>query len=235
MPARSSAAWASGQTCNRRTLRYENGMSDTNFWLFLGAALIIAAIPGPGIFYVAARTLSEGRASGFASTAGTALGGLVHVVAGGLGISAIILASAELFAVVKFVGALYLVWLGVKTFRSAGRTLPLASAPVGDKRAFRDGVLVEALNPKTAAFFLAFVPQFLDPAGASPTLQFIALGAISVTLNTLADVLVVLMASATRTQLIGRPQLMRRLSQGSGVFIAGLGVSLALARRPMNG
>ena len=221
--------------CNRGALRYENGMIDTNFWLFLAAAVLIAAIPGPGIFYVAARTLSEGRASGFASTAGTALGGLVHVVAGSLGISAIILASAELFAVVKFVGALYLVWLGIKTFRSAGRTLSLASEPVGDKRAFRDGVLVEALNPKTAAFFLAFIPQFLDPAGTSPTLQFITLGAISVTLNTLADVVVVLMASATRAQLIGRPRLMRRLTQGSGVFIAGLGLSLALARRPVQG
>lgn len=210
-------------------------MTDTNFWLFLAVTLVIAAIPGPGIFYVAARTLSEGRAGGFASTAGTALGGLVHVVAGSLGISAIILASAELFAVVKFIGALYLVWLGIKTFRSASRMLSLESEPVGDKRAFRDGVLVEALNPKSAAFFFAFIPQFLDPAGASLTLQFIVLGAISVTLNTLADVVVVLMASATRTQLIGRPQLMRRLTQGSGVFIAGLGLSLALARRPVNG
>jgi threonine/homoserine/homoserine lactone efflux protein len=210
-------------------------MTETNFWLFLAAALVIATIPGPGIFYVAARTLSEGRASGFASTAGTALGGLVHVVAGSLGISAIILASAELFAAVKFIGALYLVWLGIKTFRSAGRALSLESEPVGDKRAFRDGVLVEALNPKTAAFFLAFIPQFLDPAAPNPTLQFILLGAISVTLNTLADVVVVLMASVTRTQLIGRPQLMRRLTQGSGVFIAGLGLSLALARRPANG
>jgi threonine/homoserine/homoserine lactone efflux protein len=210
-------------------------MTETNFWLFLAAALVIAAIPGPGIFYVAARTLSEGRGSGFASTAGTALGGLVHVVAGSLGISAIILASAELFAAVKFVGALYLVWLGIKTFRNAGRALSLDSEPVGDKRAFRDGVLVEALNPKTAAFFLAFIPQFLDPAGSHPTLQFIVLGAISVTLNTLVDVVVVLMASATREQLVGRPQLMRRLTQGSGVFIAGLGLSLALARRPANG
>ncbi|MCK1390696.1 LysE family translocator [Bradyrhizobium sp. 1] len=210
-------------------------MIETNFWLFLAAACLIAAIPGPGIFYVAARTLSEGRASGFASTAGTALGGLVHVIAGSLGISAIILASAELFAVVKLIGALYLVWLGIKTFLSAGRALSLDSEAVGDKRAFRDGVLVEALNPKTAAFFLAFIPQFLDPAGSSPTLQFIMLGTISVTLNTLVDVVVVLIASATRAQLIGRPNLMRRLTQGSGVFIAGLGVSLALARRPANG
>ena len=209
-------------------------MSETNFWLFLAAAFVIAAVPGPGILYVAARTLSEGRTSGFASTAGTALGGLVHVVAGSLGISAIILASAELFSAVKFIGALYLVWLGIRTFRSADHALPRESAIVGERRAFRDGVLVEALNPKTAAFFLAFIPQFLDPTASNPTLQFIALGAISVTLNTLADVVAVLMASATRTQLIGRPRLMRRLTQGSGVFIAGLGLSLALARRPVH-
>ncbi|MDA9468473.1 LysE family translocator [Bradyrhizobium sp. CCBAU 53415] len=210
-------------------------MIETNFWPFLAAACLIAAVPGPGIFYVAARTLSEGRACGFASTAGTALGGLVHVVAGSLGISAIILASSELFAAVKFVGALYLVWLGIETFRSAGRARALESGAVGDKRAFRDGVLVEALNPKTAAFFLAFIPQFLDPSGSNPTLQFLMLGAISVTLNTLADVAVVLMASATRTQLTGRPHLMRHLTHGSGVFIASLGLSLALARRPANG
>jgi threonine/homoserine/homoserine lactone efflux protein len=206
----------------------------TNFSLFLAAALVIAVVPGPGIFYVAARTLSDGRGAGFASTAGTALGGLVHVVAGSLGISAIILASANLFAAVKFVGAIYLVWLGIKTFRSAGRPLPAFESADG-AHAFRDGVLVEALNPKTAAFFLAFIPQFLDPAASSPTLQFIALGAVSVALNTLADIVVVLTASATRTQLIGRPNLMRRLTQGSGVFIAGLGLSLALARRPVQG
>ena len=207
---------------------------DTDFWLFLAAALIIAAVPGPGIFYVAARTLTDGRRAGFASTAGTALGGLVHVVAGSLGISAIMLASADAFAAVKFVGAVYLVWLGVRTFRSAGKQRPELE-PRGGRHAFRDRVLVEALNPKTAAFFLAFIPQFLDSAASNFALQFILLGAISVTLNTLADVVVVLMASATRTQLIGRPQLIRRLTQGSGVFIAGLGLSLALARRPVQG
>ena len=207
---------------------------DTDFWLFLAAALIIAAVPGPGIFYVAARTLTDGRRAGFASTAGTALGGLVHVVAGSLGISAIMLASADAFAAVKFVGAVYLVWLGVRTFRSAGKQRPELD-PRGGRHAFRDGVLVEALNPKTAAFFLAFIPQFLDSAASNFALQFILLGAISVTLNTLADVVVVVMASATRTQLIGRPQLIRRLTQGSGVFIAGLGLSLALARRPVQG
>ena len=168
---------------------------DANFPLFLLAALVIAAVPGPGIFYVAARTLAGGSKAGIASTFGTALGGLVHVIAGGLGVSAIILASAELFAVLKFAGAIYLIWLGIRTFREARHLLPEQIAPVGSKRAFRDGVLVEALNPKTAAFFLAFIPQFLDPAGAYPALQFMTLGLVSVALNTLVDFIVVLMAS----------------------------------------
>lgn len=207
-------------------------MNDTNLLLFLLAALVIAAVPGPGIFYVATRTLTGGSRAGIASTFWTALGGLVHVIAGGLGVSAIILASAELFAMLKFAGAIYLVWLGIRTFREARQMLPEQFAAVGSKQAFRDGVLVEALNPKTAAFFLAFIPQFLDPAGSHPALQFMALGLISVALNTLVDFVVVLMASTAHSGLTRRPQLFQRLRQGSGLFIAGLGVSLALARRP---
>jgi len=207
-------------------------MSGTNLSLFLAAALIIAAVPGPAIFYVAARTLSGGRKAGIASTFGTALGGLVHVVGGGLGVSAVILASAQLFAVLKFAGALYLIWLGVRTFREAGYPPPEQAAPTGAKRAFREGIVVEALNPKMAAFFLAFIPQFIDPAAAHPALQFMALGLITVALNTVADVVVVAVASAARTNLAGRPLLFQRLRQGSGIFIAGLGFSLALVRRP---
>ena len=207
-------------------------MNGINFPLFLLAALVVAAVPGPGIFYVAARTLSGGKSAGMASTFGTALGGLVHVIAGGLGVSAIILASAELFAALKFAGALYLVWLGLKTFREARGLLPQQAIAIGTQRVFREGVLVEALNPKTAAFFLAFIPQFLDPAGGCIALQFIMLGLISVTLNTLADVVVVMMAATARTGLTRNPSLLQRLRQGSGLFIAGLGLSLALARRP---
>jgi threonine/homoserine/homoserine lactone efflux protein len=207
-------------------------MDGTHFQLFLMAALIIAVVPGPGIFYVAARTVSGGRSVGLASTAGTALGGLVHVIAGGLGISAIILASAQAFAALKFAGALYLVWLGIRTFRDAGRLPAEPTTSAGAKRAFLEGIAVEALNPKTAAFFLAFIPQFLDPAVRDPGLTFMALGLISVTLNTLADIVVVLAASATQRRFVATPLLSRRLGQGSGLFIAGLGVSLALVRRP---
>jgi threonine/homoserine/homoserine lactone efflux protein len=207
-------------------------LTGSNFALFLLAALIVAAVPGPGIFYVAARTLSGGKRAGFASTFGTALGGLVHVIAGALGVSAIILASAELFTVLKFAGALYLVWLGIKTFREARDFAQQAVASAPARQVFREGVLVEALNPKTAAFFLAFIPQFVDPAAGHVALQFIALGLISVALNTLADIVVVMMAATARNGLTRRPGLLQRLRQGSGLFIAGLGISLALARRP---
>src|SRR5450755_4689195 len=112
-------------------------LNPSDISLFLLAAVMIAAIPGPGIFYVAARTVSGGRRAGIASTFGTALGGLVHVIGGGLGVSALILASAQLFAVLKLAGALYLIWLGVKTFREAGQLPPEQAAPTGAKRAFR--------------------------------------------------------------------------------------------------
>ena len=120
-------------------------MEGANFFLFLLAAVIIAAIPGPGIFYVAARTLSGGRRAGIASTFGTALGGLVHVIAGGLGVSAIILASAQLFTVLKLAGALYLIWLGIRTIREAGHLPTEQTGAIGFRRAFREGIVVEAL------------------------------------------------------------------------------------------
>jgi len=203
--------------------------------LFLFAALLIAVIPGPGMFYVAARTLAGGRQAGMASTLGTALGGCVHVIAGGIGISALILASAQLFTALKLVGALYLVWLGIRTFRDAGRALPEPVDVARNERAFREGVLVEALNPKTAAFFLAFIPQFVDPMAGHPAFQFILLGLVSVTLNSLADVVVVIFAARARMTFQYRPRAVQRLRQGSGLFMAGLGVSLALVRRPASG
>lgn len=207
-------------------------MNSTGLLLFLFAALMIAVVPGPGIFYVAARTLSGGRTAGLASTLGTGLGGLVHVVAGAVGVSAIILANAELFATLKLIGAFYLVWLGFRTFREASRRTPDPIAAPPRDRNFRDGILVEALNPKTAAFFLAFIPQFIDAAAGYPALQFIALGLVSVTLNTLADIVVVMMASTASAGLTRHPRLLQRMRQGSGIFIAGLGLSLAFARRP---
>ncbi len=201
------------------------------FLLFLAAASIIALSPGPGILYVAARTIAGGRGEGLASSLGTAIGGLVHVLAGTIGVSALVLASAEAFTLLKLVGALYLVWLGWKTMREARTALPSDTPSVGNTRAFRDGVVVEAFNPKTAAFFLAFLPQFVDPSG-TVWLQFAALGLVSVTLNTAVDVAVVLAASRARGFVLGRPAFVRRLRCGAGLVIAGLGLSLLLTRRP---
>src|SRR4051812_3555803 len=206
----------------------------TQVALYFAAAFLLAVTPGPGLFYVAARTLAGGRAEGVASSLGTGLGGLVHVLAGSLGVSAIVLASAELFTALKLLGAGYLVWLGCRTFLAARReTLAdaagdAAAPPAGLRRAFREGVLVEALNPKTAAFFLAFVPQFLDPGAGDVALQFVLLGAISVALNTLADIAVACAASRLRDGAAARPALVRRLRQGSGGAMVALGVGLAL-------
>jgi threonine/homoserine/homoserine lactone efflux protein len=200
------------------------------FLLFLAAASVIAMSPGPGILYVAARTLAGGRHEGLASSFGTAIGGLIHVVAGAVGVSALVMASAEAFTLLKWLGALYLIWLGFKTLREARVEIP-APAAVGGHRAFRDGIVVEALNPKTAAFFLAFLPQFVDPAGAVWQ-QFLALGLVSVTLNTLVDVGVVILADRARAFALGRPALLIRLRTGAGLLIAGLGVGLLLSRRP---
>lgn len=207
-------------------------LETTNMLLFLAAAMVIAITPGPGIFYVAARTLAGGRGEGLASSFGTGLGGLVHVVAGAVGVSAIVMASAEAFTALKLLGAAYLIWLGVKTIRHA--RLPLAPDRVettGPGRAFREGVLVEAFNPKTAAFFLAFLPQFVSPEAGSVAVQFVALGLVSVALNTLADVVVVFLANSVRGGLARRPKVLQRMREGAGLVICGLGATLALARR----
>ncbi|PPD13920.1 MAG: RhtB family transporter [Methylobacterium sp.] len=210
----------------------------TQLALYVAAAFLLAITPGPGIFYVAARTLAGGRAEGIASSFGTGLGGMVHVVAGSLGVSAIVLASAELFTALKLVGAAYLVWIGFRTIQAARRDARdifeggQAAPPIGAGRAFREGVLVEALNPKTAAFFLAFVPQFVDPTKGDVALQFIVLGFISIVLNTLADVVVAYAASGIREGAASRPRLVRRLREASGAAMIALGLGLALAKRP---
>ena len=204
------------------------------FPLFFGAALILAILPGPGLFYVASRSLAAGRAEGLASSAGTGLGGLAQVAAGAAGVSALVLASARLFALLKLAGAVYLVWLGVGMIRKAGgATVLVPVRQMGVGRAFIDGVLVEAFNPKTALFFLAFIPQFITPGG-HVALQFACLGLISVALNTAADTVVALAAGKLRRGLAGRTGLARRLQQGAGGVLISLGFGLALTRRPFS-
>ncbi|MDB5490058.1 MAG: RhtB family transporter [Reyranella sp.] len=177
-------------------------MDLANLALFGAAALAIALSPGPGMLYVAARTLAGGRAEGLASSFGTGLGGLVHVAAGAIGVSALVMASAEAFTVLKIAGALYLVWIGIKTMRDARLPFEVRVTTTGAATAFREGIVVEALNPKTAAFFLAFLPQFVDPSAGPVWLQFLLLGLISVALNTAVDVVVAMLASRARSMAV---------------------------------
>ena len=200
------------------------------FLLFLPAALLVAITPGPGLFYVLARTLAGGRTEGLASSVGLGLGGLVHVFAGAVGLSALVMASAEAFTLVKIAGALYLIWLGLKTWRDARVVEPAGLQAAGARRAFREGIVVEALNPKTAAFFLAFIPQFVAPS-ANVAAAFIGLGLISVALNTSADLVATCWAARARAGLARRPAFITRTRQASGAVLCALGATLLLARR----
>jgi threonine/homoserine/homoserine lactone efflux protein len=201
--------------------------------LFTAAALILAVTPGPGIFYVVGRTWAAGRRDGLASSLGTMLGGFVHITACVIGISALVMASAAAFSVLKIVGGVYLIYLGIQTWRQASReTLAMPDAArTGPWRALRQGVVVEATNPKTAAFFLAFIPQFIVTANGHVAAQFLLLGVISVLLNTGADLLAVMGAAKLHERLLHRPGLFRGLRQASGVLMASLGVGLLAARR----
>jgi threonine/homoserine/homoserine lactone efflux protein len=198
------------------------------FVLFFAAAFVLAVTPGPGIFYVLARSLAGGKREGIQSSLGTFVGGLFHVVAAALGISAILAASAVAFHTVKYAGAAYLVWLGVRMIRTRNAELEVATN-ARSRGAFGQGILTEALNPKTALFFLSFIPQFIAPAIGHVFLQFLMLGTISVVLNTTADLVVVLMATPLERKLKNSAKLRRRQRVASGLGMIGLGAYVALA------
>ncbi|MFZ9466646.1 MAG: LysE family translocator [Burkholderiaceae bacterium] len=203
-----------------------------SFTAFLLAAAVLAITPGPGIAYVVARTVAGGRTEGLASCVGTAIGGLVHVLAAAAGLSLIIAQSATAFSVIKYLGATYLVYLGIRILRSKPQDLAESEAlsALGAKRAFRDGMVVEALNVKTAMFFLAFLPQFVN--GAELILpQVMLLGSICVLLNPLADVLAVFAADRLLDTGIAHAARARLMLSVSGITMIGLGVLLALTRR----
>jgi threonine/homoserine/homoserine lactone efflux protein len=198
------------------------------FLVFLAAAAVLAATPGPGIFYVLARSLAGGRREGVHSSAGTFVGGLFHVFAAALGVSAILTASAVAFHTVKYAGAAYLVWLGVRMIRS--RNLEMTALPSTPLRgAFRQGIFTEILNHKTALFFLSFIPQFIAPERGQVFFQFVALGTLSVSLNTMADLAVVLLAIPIERKLKNSAAFRRRQRVASGLGMIGLGAYVALA------
>ena len=198
---------------------------------FLVAAVILALTPGPGIAYVVARTAAGGRAEGLASCVGTAAGGMLHVGAAALGLSMLLVQSAIAFSIVKYVGAAYLIFLGLRLLLAKSLAAQAAAVPArGARKAVRDGALVEALNVKTALFFLAFLPQFVVP-GQAVALQLVVLGTICVALNTLVDVAAVLGASRLLQSGLARRRRERVLTQASGLTMLGLGVYVAVSRR----
>ncbi len=199
------------------------------FLLFFAAAVVLAITPGPGIFYVLARSLAGGRREGIQSSLGTFVGGLFHVFAAALGVSAILAASALAFHTVKYAGAAYLVWLGIRMIRTRNSELTVTVATPPSRNAFRQGILTEALNPKTALFFLSFIPQFISAPAGHIFLQFVVLGAISVTLNTTADLVVVLLAAPLEQKLKHNARFRSRQRVASGLGMIGLGAYVALA------
>ena len=198
---------------------------------FLIAAVVLAITPGPAIAYVVARTVAGGRSEGLASCLGTGLGGLLHVLAAAAGLSLLIAQSAVAFSVLKYLGAAYLVYLGVRMLLRKEQPATVAAVPSrGARRALVEGVVVEVLNVKTALFFLAFLPQFVAP-GAAAVSQLALLGCICVALNTLVDVVVVFAAHRLLRSETASAARARLMTRASGVTMVGLGTFLALARR----
>jgi threonine/homoserine/homoserine lactone efflux protein len=207
-----------------------SAIDSSGFRLFVVAALILAVTPGPAVLYIVTRSVSQGRSAGIVSCLGVACGGLVHVAAAAFGLSAILAASATAFSVVKYAGAAYLVWLGVRKFaRSSDMKDVDAVAPHSLARVFRDGVLVNVLNPKTALFFLAFLPQFVVPARGAVSGQFLLLGMAFIAIAFCTDTSWCLLASTARTWLSRHPKAVASERYVAGCVYVGLGLAAAVS------
>jgi threonine/homoserine/homoserine lactone efflux protein len=206
----------------------------STFLLFAAAALVFLAIPGPSVFYIVTRSLVQGRRAGVVSMLGVQTGGLVHVVAAAFGLSALIASSAEAFTVVKYAGAAYLVLLGARKLLASGdEQVELESRdPSSLRRLFLHGVIVNVLNPKTALFFLAFLPQFVDPSAGPVAPQMLVLGTLLVGLGVLSDGTYALLAAGAGRRLRSAVSTRRLLERVSGGVFVGLGVVAALAGEP---
>ena len=202
----------------------------TRFFLFLTAAVMLAIAPGPGMLYVLARSLAGGRREGVLSAFGTFLGGMAHVIAAALGVSIILAKSSAAFATVKYVGAAYLCFLGVRMILDARKEKGAADvidvSPPG-RNPLWQGVATEVFNPKTALFFLSFIPQFVNRGGGHVFLQFVALGTISVVMNTTADLIVIALAGPLGVRIRSSATFRRRQRTVTGAIMIGLGTYLA--------
>lgn len=207
-------------------------MDDVSYWcLFFSAALALNLAPGPDLMYVLSRTVAQGKRVGLASAAGVSTGALVHVVAASFGLSAILATSALAFALVKYVGALYLLFLGVQALRSKGTRFERLNRSENGSfwQAFRQGVLVDVLNPKVAIFFMAFLPQFVRPGHGSVPIQLLLLGLMVIAVAIVVDSTFVLVASRTTCYFRKNPRMSIWLDRVLGSIFIGLGIRLALA------
>jgi threonine/homoserine/homoserine lactone efflux protein len=196
--------------------------------LFAAASVALLLIPGPAVLYIVTQSAEQGRSAGLASVAGIHIGTLVHILAAAIGLSALILASAVAFSIVKFAGAAYLVYLGMRKLleRDSASEGEPPRAPL--RQVFARGALVNVLNPKTALFFLAFLPQFVDTDRGAVWSQVVVLGLVFVALGLISDSIYALVGDAVGSLLRRRAKAMRRIS---GTIYIGLGAVAAFARR----
>ena len=201
----------------------------SNLSIFLIAALILLLTPGPAVLYIVARSLDQGRLAGFVSVLSIEVGNFMHVLAATLGLSAILVSSALAFSIVKYLGAAYLIFLGVRRlFSNEAGLQPMEFKQQGLRRIFRQGVLVATLNPKTALFFFAFLPQFVDSSRDSITLQLLILGCMFVTMAIVTDSLYALLAGTIGQWLKRTRSFLRVERYVIGSVYIGLGVTAAL-------
>ena len=208
-------------------------MPDPTLWgLFVVASVVLLLTPGPAVLYIVARSVQQGRAAGLASVLGIHLGTIVHIAAAAVGLSALIVSSALAFAVVKYLGAAYLIWIGIRTLM-AGEPDANAPTPPPERlgRVFRDGFVVNLLNPKTAIFFLAFLPQFVDPEEGAVHWQILLLGLTFMGLGILSDGMFALAAGAAGEFLRKSRRFLRIQRWFAGTSFIGLGLVAALAGR----
>ncbi len=204
-------------------------LSSLNLALFIPAAIALIVTPGPVVLYIVTRSVDQGRKAGLVSVLGSEIGNLCHVAAAALGLSAILLSSTLAFDIVKYLGAAYLIYLGIRKLLSSDKIADQTARRDTLGRIFLQGIVVAVLNPKTALFFFAFLPQFVDSSKGAVTLQILFLGIIMVTLAIISDTIYALMAGTLGRWLRGNLRYLRFQRDFSGTVYIGLGVTAALA------
>ncbi|MGO4570335.1 LysE family translocator [Microvirga sp. 2TAF3] len=208
-------------------------MPDPTLWgVFIVASVVLLLTPGPAVIYIVARSIEQGRAAGLVSVLGIHLGTIVHITAAAVGLSALLVSSALAFAVVKYLGAAYLIWIGIRTLMAKDPDPERPKVPAEPlRRVFRDGFVVNLFNPKTAIFFLAFLPQFVDSARGAVHWQILLLGLTFMGLGILSDGMFALVAGATGEFLRRSRRFLRCQRWFAGTSFIGLGVTAAMATR----